>query len=171
MKRYFSRHLGQALSDKIVELAESPFPDQVELFEELAVARVMAVEALKLAEPVLNGASDVKESTRALAFECLRDTMNHVKDMVTAVSKVDALSRGKVSLQTVNLIVLQVVKIIHDECEGDEDLGKRIEKKIMAEVRLPADENDVKVRIADGISSTPDMIASEMDESVCGEDD
>lgn len=147
-------------------MSESPPHEQMGLLEEVAVARVSAVTALKLAEPALNGKAGDK--ALALSLECLREAMNHVRDLVVAATKVDALSRGRVSVKVVELIILQVIRAIRDECGGDEGLAERIEKRVESDVRLPADERNVGARLAEGISSTPDRLAEAMDASVDG---
>ncbi len=171
MSKRYAKFLGETLRDKIEELASVPHHEQVSLYDEIAVARLAAVQALKLAEPVLNGEVNVKAEVKALAIECLREAMNHVRDMVVSAAKVETASGSKVSLRVVDLLIMQVIKAIHDVCP-DKDVADKIAEHIRDNVRLPTGEtSDVGApSIIDGVESTPDMMVLEMDESVCGDE-
>lgn len=171
MPKRYAKFLGETLRNKIEELSQDPHHDQVSLYEEIAVARLAAIQALKLAEPVLNGTVKVKPQTTVLAIECLREAMNHVRDMVVSAARVEQASGSKVSLRVVDLIVMQLIKAIHDVCP-DRKVADKIAEHVRENVRLPMDKTaDVwSPSVIDGVESTPDMMVHEMDASVCGDE-
>lgn len=167
-KRY-AKFLGPTLRSAIEELASDPHFDQVNLYDEIAVSRIAASKALKLAEPVLTGEAEVKESVKVLALDCVREAMNHVRDMVTAAAKIERDANAKVSLRVVDLIIVQIIKAVYEVCP-DKELAKKIAEHINDNVRLPSNLGaDVGANVIDGVESTPDMMVLEMDESVCGD--
>lgn len=167
MSKRFTKYLGLTLKAKIEELTSESHHDQINLYDEIAIARLAAVQALKLAEPVLNGTVDVKPEVTMLALDCLRESMNHIRDIVIAAAKIEAAAGGKVSLRVIDLIVIQVIKAIHDVCPNVE-LADKIEKQIRDTVRLPSENAPVDGVIAVGVESTPEVMVMEMDQSVCG---
>jgi len=161
------KFLGPTLKRKIEELTSEPHHDQINLYDEVAIARLSAVQALKLAEPILNGEVDVKPEVAALAMECLRDAMDHVKDVVTAAAKIEANAGGKVSLRVIDLIVVQIVAAIHEVC-ADDELADKIALHIRETVHIPNEDTPVNGVVHIGVESTPDVMVMEMDQSVCG---
>lgn len=167
MSRRFLQFLGPTLKAKIEELTSEPHHDQINLYDEIAIARLAAVQALKLAEPVLNGSIKVDANVTALALGCLRDAMDHVRDVVCSAAKIEAAAGGKVSLRVIDLIVIQIVKAIHEVCP-DIELANKIEKQIRETVHIPNEDSPVNGVIAVGVESTPEIMVMEMDQSVCG---
>ena len=168
MPKRYAKFLGVTLRNKIEELTSDPHFDQINLYDEIAIARLSATQALKLAEPVLTGSIKVKNTTMVLAMSCLRDAMDHVRDVVVAAAKIEHDAGGKVSLRVVDLVIMQVIKAIHEVCD-DPVLADLIEKAVRENVRLPEGSGDAGALIVDGVESTPDVIVMEMDESICGE--
>jgi hypothetical protein len=167
-KRY-AKFLGPTLRKAVEELSKDPHFDQVNLYDEIAISRIAAGNALKLAEPVLMGEVEVKESAKMVALDLTKEAMNHVRDMVVAAAKIERDANAKVSLRVVDLIIMQIIKAVHEVC-SDKELADKIAEHINENVRLPAQLNaDVGATVIDGVESTPDMIVSEMDESVCGD--
>ena len=168
-KRY-AKFLGPTLRKAIEELSSDSHFNQVNLYDEIAISRIAAGKALKLAEPVLTGEIEAKENARMLALELTKEAMNHVRDMVVAAAKIERDANAKVSLRVVDLIVMQIIKAIHEVCP-DKALADKIAEHINENVRLPTQlSSDVGAIVVDGVESTPDMMVLEMDSSVCGDE-
>ncbi len=137
---YYSKYLGPKLKDRIEELLNKPHDEQVALYEELALARATAAEALLLAAPLWDGTQSEKlnPDVRALMVQTLSQAMNNVKDLVLAASRIEKEAGDKVSIKVINLIVLQIISAINDVCGTENlDIAKAIEAAIEEKVRLP----------------------------------
>lgn len=122
------------------EILQQSHDEQLSLYEEIAMTRIAAQEAIKLSAPLFNEetAGKLAPETKALMVETLHSAMDGVKEMVVAASKVENAAHDRVSLKVVNLIVYQIVCAVHEAC-GDEhiDLAEAIAKLIDERVRLP----------------------------------
>jgi len=137
---FYSRYLGPKLSERVAELMSRSHDDQVSLYEELAVARATACEALALAQPLFDSEASVKLSaeTKALMVQTLSQAMSSVKELVLAASRVEKDADDKVSLKVVNLIVQQIVVTISEVCGAEQlPLAEAIAKAIDERVRVP----------------------------------
>ena len=170
LTRFYTRELGPTLKQKLEELTDKPHHEQLTLYEELAIARVQAMQALKMAEPALEG-KDLKPETRALCFSVLNDAMENVKEMVLAASRIEKEADDKVSIKVLDLFVLQITRAIFRVCGTDnEGLARKIQEEIERTVRLPLHNGtDPNVTI-EGVTSTPDMLVREMDDMTAPED-
>jgi len=151
----YGRHLGKTLRAQLAELASSPHHEQVELYEELALTRLAALDAIKLWEAAQKSKVD---ETKALAVSCLHDAMTRVREMCLAVTRIEKDSEDKVSLRVVDLLILQVVRAVHRVCQDDELAGK-IEEEIHNTVRMPTTDDTTP-----GTDLTPDEVVREMDD-------
>jgi len=151
----YSKFLGPKLAERVEELLEQPHAEQVSLYNELAIARSAACEAIKLASPLFDEKQSVKltDDLKALMIQTLGTAMREVKDLVLAASRLEKEAGDKVSLKVVNLIVMQIVLAINDVC-GAENLGlaEAIARAIDERVRLPLNsiEPVIKVQIGSG---------------------
>ena len=153
MSSFYSKHLGPKLSERVRELLNAPHDEQVSLYEELAVARASACEALKLAQPLFDETVKLDDETKALIISTLGTAMANVKDLVLAASKLEKEAGDKVSVKVINLVVMQIVLAINDVC-GTENLAlaEAIGKAIDERVRLPMNDKlnpVIRVRIGD----------------------
>jgi len=137
---YYSKYLGPKLSQVVNELLDAPHDDQVSLYNELAIARASAMQALALAQPLFEESSDVKlnPELKALIIATLGESMKNVKELVLAASKLEKESSDKVSIKVINLVVHQIITAINDVC-GTENMviAEAIAKAIDERVRLP----------------------------------
>ena len=152
----YSKFLGPKLAERVEELLAQPHAEQVSLYNELAIARSSACEALKLASPLFDDklSDKLPAELKALMIQTLGTAMGEVKDLVLAASRLEKEAGDKVSLKVVNLIVMQIVLAINDVC-GTEYLGlaEAIARAIDERVRLPLNNNldpVIKVQIGDG---------------------
>ena len=150
---FYSKYLGPKLSQRLAELLARPHDEQVALYEELAVARATACEALKLAQPLFDEEQSKKlnSETKSLMMQTLGQAMDGVKEMVLACSRVEKDADDKVSIKVINLVVNQIILAINDVC-GTENvaLAEAIAAAIDNRVRLPLNDKispEVKVTV------------------------
>lgn len=156
----YSQHLGPTLKAKFEQIINSPHHKQVSLYEELALARIQCEQAVALAAPCLEG-KITKESTRIAALELLRDSVNHVKDLTLAASRLEHETQAKVSLRVVDLFIVQIMTVI---ARVVPDKAAMLKEAIDAEVRLP--HIDQRGSLVEGTNRTPDQVVAEMDDTV-----
>lgn len=169
MPSYYSKHLGPTLKAAMTELLEQPHDEMVQLYEELALARVQASQAVALAAPCFEPGTEIKAETKSLAMEMLRSSIDHVKDMCLAVQKLEQNAADKISLRVVDLFILQIVRAVYTVCGTDnQDIAQRIEAEIENRVRLPKQlDIDTGVTV-NGTVITPDQVVVDMDRSITG---
>lgn len=155
---FYSKYLGPKLSERVKELLDKPHDEQVALYEELAIARANACEALKLAQPLFEE-KELEETTKSLIISTLSTAMNNVKDLCLAASRLEKEQEDKVSIKVINLIVYQIIVAINDVCGTEnEDVAKAIANAIDEKVRLPLnDKLTPNVRIQIGNNDTTEL--------------
>jgi len=140
---YYSKYLGPKLSERVQDALNQPHDEQVALYEELAISRANACEALKLAQPLYDPATadKIDDDTKMLIISTLGTAMAHVKDMVLAAARIEKDAKDKVSLKVINLIVTQIILSINEVC-GTENIliAEAIATAIDNNVRLPLNE-------------------------------
>ncbi len=137
---FYSKYLGPKLTELVRANLNEPHDEQVALYQELAILRSAACEAIKLAQPLFD--DDMRKllnvETQAMIFSTLQNAMSSVKDMVLAAARIEKDSKDKVSLKVINLIVAQIIEAVNQECGTEnEALGEAIAKRINDKVRLP----------------------------------
>jgi hypothetical protein len=151
------------LKEKVEELLAQPHDVQISLFQELAIARTTACEALALAQPLWDEKKSVKldEATKALMLQTVSQAMQGVKEMVLAASRIEKDAADKISIKVVNLIVMQIVLAINDVCGTENlELAEAIAQAIDERVRLPLNDRvnpviDLEI-LPNGRKDTPD---------------
>ena len=151
----YSKFLGPKLAERVEELLEQPHAEQVSLYNELAIARSAACEALKLASPLFDEKLSAKltPDLKALMIQTLSTAMGEVKDLVLAASRLEKEAGDKVSLKVVYLVVMQIILAINDVCGIEHlNLAEAIARAIDERVRLPLNnaEPTIRVQIGDG---------------------
>jgi len=137
---FYTKYLGPKLSQRVLELMDAPHEEQISLYEELALARVSAGEALSLSQPLFDPEVSKKltPEVKALILQTLSESLKNVKELVLAASKLEKESSDKVSIKVINLIVQQIIMAINDVC-GVENMAiaEAIAAAIDERVRLP----------------------------------
>lgn len=155
LPNFYSKYLGPKLSERVRQLLDVPHDEQVSLYQELAVARASACEALQLAQPLFDEKLSKKLDleTKSLIISTLGAAMSNVKDLVLAASRLEKEAGDKVSMKVINLIVMQIVLAINDVCGTKHlELAEAIGKAIDDRVRLPLNDKlnpVIKVQIGD----------------------
>jgi len=145
MPRFYSKYLNKTLQDYVEEqLAVSP-REQLQLFEELAVARTMASKAARLYS------ASVGTDSEDTGIMVMRDALEFVVDVCTKAAAIEASSKDKLSVHNLVHAVNQITRIIYDVLGGTNDgLAEEIERRIRKELRVETDnEQDDLVDVMD----------------------
>jgi len=144
------------LREHIEQIMSAPNHAQLQVYEELALSRATALKAMEICTPLLfeldPNSEDAKKITpdmKAMMLNLMRNSLDHVKEMVLAAAKIEALAKDKVSINAINLLVIQIMRAIEDVCGPETDIAKRICEAIEERVRMPINNtDDVAVNIA-----------------------
>lgn len=164
LPKHYTKHLGQTLRSKIEDLANESHNEQVHLYEELALARVLLEQAVVLCEPALIG-NEMPVKVKVLAMSALADGIALVKDLVVAAAKIENDTRDKVSMRVLDLFVLQLLRAVYRACDDDK-IADRIEFEIRDSVSLPSGDQPLEVIAVEGTEITPDAVVTAMDATV-----
>ncbi len=165
LPKHYTKHLGKTLKQKIEDLTEQSHHEQVQLYEELALMRIVAEQAVRLAEPVLMGDTKVDARTTMLAMSALGEALTGVKELVLAAAKIEKDAEDKVSVRVLDLFVLQILRAIYRACD-DKEVAARIEQELQDTVALPAHNQNAAIPETDGTTLTPSDIVKEMDDTI-----
>lgn len=156
----YSKYLGDTLSKRLAEMLEQPIGVQVSLFEELAIVRTQAVEAIRLWDAAVESPKPDSKTVQ-LAMEVVSGSLREVKEFCLAVSRIEKDAEDKVSLRIVGVFVDQIVRVVYRVCgEKYEGLADAIREGIEEGVRLPKSGDELEV---EGTLRTPDQVVEEMD--------
>ena len=166
MKRVYSQHLGPTLKKRLEEMLDASHDDQVQLYEELALSRIMAQEAVALADIALSSANDDKGNgvSKGLAIDIVQKSLIVVKDFALAAAKLETDAKNTVSLRVVDLFIAQIMKSIAAVLGEDTKTVELIESHIAENVRIPSS-RDPNVSI-EGTTLTPDKMVEAMDDTI-----
>ena len=151
---YYHKYLGKKLRDKVDGFLNIPAQEQLALYEELAISRTTALHAIQLYDAAVETEN---QDSITIGIECVREAMNHVRDICLAASKVEKDSEDKISARSISIFVTQIIRAIHKVCP-DEKLTMRIEAEIHNSVRVPKE--------LEATNSTPSDVVVSMDETV-----
>lgn len=162
----YSKHLSESLASRLAELAKKPISDQLDMSEDLALARLTALDAAKLYDIATLSATQAKtpeETLRGLngqiaAGQVLRDVISEVGDIASKAADMFSKQREFLGVASIPALVKQCVEIMYDELgdEGSEAVTRIAER--IDQIRLPSERG--------GTLITPDMEVSAMDETV-----
>lgn len=132
---YYQNVFGPKLKARFLELATVSHKEHVQLYEELVLARLVCERAVRLAAPALE--CDKADSE---AIAQLQSAITQVRDTVLASSRVESMSRDTISLNALDLVIRQMLRIIH-ETLGPTNIkwAKAIEQKF-DDIKLPSSE-------------------------------
>jgi hypothetical protein len=163
MPGFYNKVLGPTLKRRVEELLNVPRPEQMSLFDEIALARVNVERALQLASPVFEG-TITDPNIVALSLSCVRDAVDHVANLIKTMSTIEKDTLDKISIYTLNLFIIQICRAIKDELGDDPALAERIGKAIDERVRLPLDDRrSLDSNVTGFIGSDAGAIIDEMD--------
>lgn len=140
--------------------------EQINLFEELAITRVVANEAVTLYTATLEAlankpSNDVAaQNAKDLAGRIVVDAMQQVSRVCTQAAQIEATAKDKFSVHSLMHVVNQIIRIAYEVFEPDHrDKAEYFEHLVRTQVKLP--------RVtAEGTELTPDQDVMSMDNTV-----
>lgn len=154
LPRFYRKVLTPTLQEAVEQGIGLPPNEQLSFYEELALTRHSAEQAILLYTIAL----DSKDSNSImLAGEVMRHQLRQVIDVGLRIAQIESTMKDKITVAHVSQIVDQIVRCAH--ASMDETDAKRFEETVRNTVRLPTDASA-------GTQVTPDMDVSEMDELV-----
>lgn len=152
--------LGPNLRDALDSLTGGSAAEQLSLFEELALMRVTARDAVKL----YGKACSVVDKSKGLALRAeaagiMQAQLREVAKLAEAAARIDSLAKDKFSIHAVHLLVNQLVRICASVFKGHDDLVAEFARRVKTDVKLPTSESQ-------GTVLTPDQDVRDMDASV-----
>lgn len=152
--------------------------EQISLYEELALVRHgaglavqqygEALELLELSEKnkAVVGEDAVKKAKAVVneAADAMLNQLKRVEYFCSAIARIEAATKDKVTIHTLNGVVKQMVRLMYQTCGTDnQHLAEQFEALTREKIVLPASENQVT-----GTSITPDADVLAMDDTVPG---
>ena len=164
---FYAKVLGKTLQDKLKEIVESPNHEQMNLREEIALAKISAADTVQLYDGVCALYETAPPEKRATLGEAklqtgavMRSVLGDVVDMCDKVTRVELAMKDKVTVQNIVIIVNQITKIAFDVFGVDNiEACYEFERRIKDQVRLPSDGPE-------GTTITPDQDVLEMDDTI-----
>lgn len=159
MPGWYRDALGPTIAEALDKLTCGSASEQLQLFEELALMRHAAQDAVKLYAAAQRVTGDNALSVRTEAAAIMQAQLREVAKICESAARVDAMAKDKFSIHAVQLLINQMVRICAQVFKDHEDLVKTFERRIREEVKLPTSD-------AVGTSITPDAEVREMDSTV-----
>lgn len=155
LPRFYSKFLTKTLSEAVEEQLDLAPTEQLRFFEELALMRDVAGQAV-----MLYGAAKATGKAEHVmpAAMVMKDALSEVVKIGEAAARIEASARDKISVHALHCFVAQIVRIVHDTF-GDDPRVHQFEEAIRNSIRLP-------VAVNSGTARTPDADAIEMDDTI-----
>jgi len=159
--RFYSKRLGPKLEEFVAQCVEQPETEQLQLFEELALMRALAGEAIQL----FSAASEIPETNPKRhdlilnAGMVMQTALEQVRIMAKTAAEISAAGKDKFSVHALHDVKMQLLRIVDVAFGHDEEGLKRFADLVETQLRLP------KVGV-EGTTITPDMDVTQMDELI-----
>jgi hypothetical protein len=164
MPRVYAKYLSKELTRTLEEqLAVSP-QEQLQLYEELALMREAAGQAVKLYSVAHEAARTQPENTKrqelvVTASQIMAEALKNVQGICEAAARCEAQAKDKLSIHQLYFFINQIVHCIHEAAGGDVEFAERVVQAIKTGVKLPSFGPE-------GTAVTPDMDVTAMDNTV-----
>lgn len=151
--------LRESLQDKMIELMGEDPREALNLFEELALMRIAAGQAVTLFDKAHDVEDEGKRlellmSTASLMGGCLKE----VQSMCESAARVESQGKDKYSIHSMKVIIDQIVLVSHKVFKAHPALVLEFQEAINEHVRLPTENV--------GTSITPDQDVLDMDDTI-----
>lgn len=172
LPRIYARHLTKSLSQALEEQLGCDPQEQLQLYEELALIRDSAGQAVQMYSIAREALSqephnEKRQSILAESAAIMRMQLQQVVETCEKAAKIEAMSRDNaISIHQMYFFINQIVRKIHDVL-GDSpeslDLVARIEENIRTGVKVPGGQFE---RL--GVNTTPEVTidVEQMDASI-----
>jgi hypothetical protein len=164
MPKFYGKYVTKTLGDMLDQCLEQNPKDQLQLFEEVALIRDVAGQAVALYSAAKELADahpgDAKKRDLLMqAGEVMKMQISEVVKTCEAASRVANAASDKVSIHQLHFFVEQVTRCAY-EAFGNDPRAEDFRQRMLTQVRLPVDAGST------GTCVTPDMDVMGMDGSV-----
>lgn len=134
---FYRKYMAPTLEAAVSEMLECTPDEQINLYEELALVRTMAAEAVTLYSAAIESKRDeLKEAATIM----MRDALNEVRIMCATAAQVEGSRKDNVSPRELKHIVSQLIRIMHVVCgEENIDIARRFEEAVSTELKILTD--------------------------------
>lgn len=161
MPRLYSKYLNTALEEVVGQVMGEDPREALNLFEELALMRISAGEAIKLYGAALKIGDEQKgQELRMSAAAVMAQALGNVQSMCEAAARVESQGKDKFSVHTLRAIIDQITLVAHATFKDHPDLVMKFQRDIKEQVRIPAAGG------AEGTHLTPDKDVMGMDATI-----
>jgi hypothetical protein len=168
LQRFYGKHLPKKMRELFDNIVEHSTPaEAVQLDEELAMSRAVATQIVQLGSLAFEDQAKEKLKTEDMVFaaDLIQRSMNHVRDMAIAASRIEKDAELKVSMRVINVFVDRIIRAVNEACGNDFETAQKIIDHINETVVLP-NEGEIS---STGTEITPDQQVCEMDRMILGE--
>jgi hypothetical protein len=162
MSRFYRNHLTKSLADMLDDALSIDPGEQLQLYEELALMRDVAGQAVALygiSKDLADKEPNEKNRERVLmAGQLMQGQLSEVVKICESASRI-ANARNNISPDQLGFFVAQLTRCVHDVF-GDDPRVVLLDKVLKEQVRIPVD------GASGGTTLTPDSDARDMDSSV-----
>lgn len=163
LPRFYKRQMSKTLTAFVQECMESPPHEQLNLYEELALMRHAAQQAVAMysaCESLPDAPSDTPQGkaraqATSMATEMMKTALRDVAEMTQKAASIDAVSRDKISIHHIAFVISQITRIMHRVLAEHQDLAEELEREIRRQVQLPTGG-------ATGVDLTPDKVLEDV---------
>lgn len=159
----YSKILSSNLRDAIDDMTSVSPAEQLGLYEELALIRHSAMQAVAMYDGACNMEDGTKKPALVQAASALmRSALSEVVNTAKTISTMESQAADKISLTQVGVIVDQLVQVAYDVFhDADPELVEQFAERVKTRVKLPHLETT-------GTAITPDQEVIEMDGTIPG---
>ncbi len=154
---FYSRCLRGTLRQQVEESLGKPRSEQVELYEELALLRSNAGNAVALFSAAVDNG---KPELIVNAGQIMQQHLEAVAEMATKIARIEQAAGDTFNVHTLNGIIVQITQLFYSVC-GEQyiELAQVFETRMKNEIVLPSIEQE-------GTDLRPDSQVIAMNESV-----
>lgn len=164
MPRAYSKYLTRTLSEALEEQTGVNPQEQLQLYDELALIRDSAGQAVKLYGAARQASEEDPTSLKKQEFvfqagAIMREQLKEVISACEAAARLENSAKDKISIHQLHFFIQQIVRAAYNVLGDDVETVRKIEHSIKTTIRLPSSG-------IEGTVVTPDMDVNAMDESV-----
>lgn len=132
----YAKNAGPRLQQVLADLAAQGH-ERMSLASEIDVARMSAIEAMKLYSALVEN-EKATEGVKIAAAEHLRSAIECVGDMAVRAAKIRAASEEVIHVEAIDYVVVQVGRIVNDVVGSrSPELAELLMQALSTDIKLP----------------------------------
>jgi hypothetical protein len=133
----YSAYLGPTLQSAMEHFMRGTHKEQLQLYEEIALARAGFAESVKLCSAVLDS-KEANAAAKQAAASALAAGAEDIGSLVDKMAKIEQAMDDKISVRQVSAFVEQLCEIIHAELKDDQAAAKRLSDAVKDKLKVPS---------------------------------